>query len=79
VKLGAGSGGDAPSDDKPATITKVQMKDPKGQPRANARVLLTKGGKDGEGRMTVLDENGMLELIGADSYTITFPDDTQAK
>ena len=26
-----------------------------GVPRANARVLLTKGGKDGEQRMTVLD------------------------
>ncbi|MGO9342324.1 MAG: hypothetical protein ACLP6E_07365, partial [Acidimicrobiales bacterium] len=79
VKLGSGSGGDSQASDKPATITKVQMKDPEGKPRANARVLLSKGGKDGEQRMTVLDENGMLELIGDDSYSITFPDDAKAK
>lgn len=79
VKLGSGSGASAQTNDKPATITKIQMKDPTGKPRANARVLLTKGGKDGEQRMTVLDENGMLEIIGTDSYTVTFPDDAQAK
>ncbi|MGH7295830.1 MAG: type VI secretion system Vgr family protein, partial [Polyangiaceae bacterium] len=79
VKLGGGSGATSQTSDNPATITKVQMKDPQGNPRANARVLLTKGGKDGEERMTVLDENGYLELIGTDSYTISFPDDAKAK
>jgi type VI secretion system secreted protein VgrG len=79
VKLGGGSGATSQASDKPATITKIQMKDPQGKPRANVRVLLTKGGKDGEQRMTVLDENGYLELIGTDSYTISFPDDVQAK
>ena len=79
VKLGNGSGGDSPAADKPATITRIQMKDPQGQPRANARILLRKGGKDGEQRMTVLDEKGVLELIGDDSYEVSFPDDKQAK
>jgi uncharacterized protein involved in type VI secretion and phage assembly len=79
VKLGSGSGANSETNDKSPTITKIQMKDPNGKPRANVRVLLCKGGKDGEQRMTVLDENGMLELIGDDSYQITFPDDPQAK
>ncbi|MGH7298492.1 MAG: bacteriophage T4 gp5 trimerization domain-containing protein, partial [Polyangiaceae bacterium] len=79
VKLGGGSAAVTQATDKPATITKVQMKDAKGKPRANARVLLSKGGKDGEQRMTVLDENGVLELIGDESYQITFPDDGDAK
>jgi type VI secretion system secreted protein VgrG len=79
VKLGGGSGASSQTADKPATITKIQMKDSQGKPRANARVLLTKGGKDGEERMTVLDENGYLELVGDDSYQITFPDDARAK
>ena len=79
VKLGSGSGATSQASDKPAKITKIQMKDAQGKPRANARVLLCKGGPDGEQRMTVLDENGMLELIGDDSYQITFPDDAKAK
>ncbi len=79
VKLGSGSGDSAQTSDKPVTITHVQMKDAQGKPRANARVLLLKGGKDGEQRMTVLDENGMLELIGEDSYQLVFPDDPAAK
>jgi type VI secretion system secreted protein VgrG len=79
VKLGQGSGAAAQTSDKPATITKILMKDAQGKPRANARVLLSKGGKDGEQRMTVLDENGYLELIGTDSYSISFPDDDLAK
>jgi type VI secretion system secreted protein VgrG len=79
VKLGSGSGNSAQTSDKPVTVTHVQMKDAQGKPRANARVLLLKGGKDGEQRMTVLDENGMLELIGDDSYQIVFPDDPTAK
>jgi uncharacterized protein involved in type VI secretion and phage assembly len=79
VKLGSGSGATSQTSDKPDTITKIQMKDPQGKPRANARVLLTKGGKEGEQRMTVLDENGYLELIGTDTYQISFPDDKQAK
>jgi hypothetical protein len=79
VKLGMGTGDTSQSVDKPPTITKIQMKDPKGKPRSNARVLLTKGGKDGEQRMTVLDADGNLEIVGEDSYSITFPDDAQAK
>jgi type VI secretion system secreted protein VgrG len=79
IKLASGSGSTSNQDDKPLKITKIQMKDAQGKPRANARVLLCKGGPDGEQRMTVLDENGMLELIGDDSYQITFPDDSQAK
>ena len=79
VKLGGGSGATTQGPDIPQTITKILMKDSQGKPRANARVLLTKGGKDGVQRMTVLDENGYLELIGTDSYTTTFPDDVHAK
>jgi hypothetical protein len=56
-------------------VTQVQMKDSKGNPRANVRVLLIKGD---EQRMTVLDANGMLELIGDDSYQVSFPDDGKA-
>jgi hypothetical protein len=79
VKLGNGSGGGSQTTEKPPTITRIQMKDPHGQPRANARILLCKGGKDGEQRMTVLDENGVLELLGDDSYEVSFPDDKQAR
>lgn len=57
-------------------ITKVQMKDSKGKPRANVRVLLTSGD---EQRMTVLDANGMLELVGDTAYKVSFPDDPKAK
>ena len=60
-------------------ITTVQMKDSQGKPRANARVLLVKGGKGGEQRMTVLDADGMLELIGDTQYSISFPDDPVKK
>jgi len=56
-------------------VTKVQMKDSKGKPRANVRVLLTSGD---EQRMTVLDANGMLELVGDTAYKISFPDDPKA-
>jgi hypothetical protein len=52
------------------------MKDSKGKPRANARVLLTQGGAQ---RMTVLDANGMLDLIGDSQYQISFPDDPASK
>lgn len=76
IKLGSGSGSSAQSDDKPVKITKVQMKDAQGKPRANARVLLTIGGEE---RMTVLDADGMLELTGDDSYQVSFPDDLKAK
>ncbi len=76
VKLGSGSGSSDDAKSDPVKVTKVQMKDSQGKPRANARVLLTKGG---EQRITVLDADGMLELIGDDSYSISFPDDAQAK
>jgi hypothetical protein len=79
VKLGGGSGTAVQTETSSVIVTKVQMKDPQGKPRANARVLLTKGGKTGEQRMTVLDENGMLELIGDAAYQVSFPDDTPAK
>jgi hypothetical protein len=79
VKLGMGRGDTSQSVDKPPTITKILMKDPKGKPRANARVLLRKGGKDGEQRMTVLDADGKLEIVGDETYNMTFPDDAQAK
>ncbi len=79
VKLGGGSGASSQTSDKPVTITHVQMKDAQGKPRANARVLLLQGGKDGEQRMTVLDDQGMLELIGDTSYQIVFPDDPASK
>lgn len=72
VKLGSGSGSSSSSNDKPVTITRVIMKDSKGKPRANARVLLE---KDGEQRMTVLDKDGTLELIGDATYKVSFPDD----
>jgi type VI secretion system secreted protein VgrG len=76
VKLAGGSGSTDQASSKPVTITKVQMKDAQGKPRANARVLLIQGD---EQRMTVLDKDGMLELIGDDSYQVLFPDDAGAK
>ncbi len=76
VKLAGGSGASSQTTSEPVKVTKVQMKDPQGKPRANARVLLTKGD---EQRMTVLDADGMLELIGDASYTVSFPDDGKAK
>jgi type VI secretion system secreted protein VgrG len=76
VKLAGGSGSSSQTTSEPVKITKVQMKDSQGKPRANARVLLTKGD---EQRMTVLDADGMLELIGDASYTVSFPDDGKAK
>jgi hypothetical protein len=79
VKLGSGSGEAASTSASKQTITRVQMKDAQGKPRANSRVLLLKGGPKGEQRMTVLDEDGMLELIGDDSYQSVFPDDPAAK
>jgi type VI secretion system secreted protein VgrG len=75
VKLGSGSGASSQVQSQPVKVTQVQMKDSKGNPRANARVLLIKGD---EQRMTVLDANGMLELIGDDSYQVSFPDDGKA-
>lgn len=79
VKLGPGSGSLSQTNAQPVKITTVQMKDAQGKPRADARVLLVKGGKGGEQRMTVLDANGMLELIGDTAYQISFPDDPVAK
>ncbi|MGA2448621.1 MAG: type VI secretion system tip protein TssI/VgrG [Polyangiaceae bacterium] len=76
VKLAGGSGSSSQTTSEPVKVTKVQMKDPQGKPRANARVLLTKGD---EQRMTVLDADGMLELIGDASYTVSFPDDGKTK
>jgi type VI secretion system secreted protein VgrG len=76
IKLGSGSGSTSQTSAQPVKITKVQMKDSKGVPRADTRVLLVQGGKQ---RMTVLDAEGMLELIGDSSYQISFPDDPQAK
>jgi type VI secretion system secreted protein VgrG len=79
VKLGSGSGSSSQASDKPATITRIQLNDPRGKPRANARILLTKGGQGGEQRMTVLDENGVLELVGDEQYQIVFPDELPSK
>lgn len=79
VKLGPGSGSLSQTTAQPVKITTVQMNDSQGKPRANARVLLLKGGKGGEQRMTVLDANGMLELMGDTQYQITFPDDPVSK
>ncbi len=79
ISLGSGSGSLAPPSTQPVKITKVQMKDAQGKPRANVRVLLTTGGKTGEQRMTVLDADGELELIGDTQYAISFPDDPVAK
>jgi uncharacterized protein involved in type VI secretion and phage assembly len=76
VKLGSGSGSVSQTNPQPVKVTQVQMKDSQGKPRANARVLLTAGG---EQRMTVLDANGMLELLGDTQYQISFPDDPVAK
>jgi type VI secretion system secreted protein VgrG len=76
IKLAAGSGASSQSSSKPVKITKVQMKDAQGKPRANARVLLKSGD---EQRMTVLDKDGMLELIGDTQYQASFPDDGKAK
>ncbi len=76
VKLGSGSGSTASTSDSnadPVKITRVQMKDASGKPKANVRVLLE---KDGEQRITVLDADGMLELIGDASYKVSFPDET---
>ena len=57
-----------------------RVKDVQGKPRANARVLLTKGtDKTAEQRITVLDADGELDLIGDAQYTISFPDDPVAK
>jgi type VI secretion system secreted protein VgrG len=75
VKLAGGSGASSQASSDPVKITKVQMKDSKGKPRANVRVLLTNGD---EQRMTVLDANGMLELVGDTAYKISFPDDPKA-
>jgi type VI secretion system secreted protein VgrG len=79
VSLGQGSGALSSDTVAPVKITTVQMKDSQGKPRANARVLLVKGGKGGEQRMTVLDADGMLELIGDTQYSISFPDDPVKK
>jgi type VI secretion system secreted protein VgrG len=76
IKLAGGSGSSSQASSDPVKITKVQMKDSKGKPRANVRVLLTNGD---EQRMTVLDANGMLELVGDTAYKISFPDDPKAK
>jgi hypothetical protein len=76
VKLGSGSGASSQAQSQPVKVTHVQMKDSQGKPRANARVLLIKGD---EQRITVLDANGLLELIGDDSYQVSFPDDAKAK
>jgi hypothetical protein len=76
IKLAGGSGSSSPTSSEPVKVTKVLMKDSQGKPRANARVLLTKGD---EQRMTVLDADGMLELIGDASYSVSFPDDGNAK
>jgi hypothetical protein len=77
VRLGSGNGDSAQSAAKPAVITRVLMTDSQGKPRANARVRLE---KKGEERMTVLDADGRLELIGDDaSYHATFPDDPVSK
>lgn len=76
VKLGAGSGASSQPSSQQTKITRVQLNDAQGKPRANARVLLTSGD---EQRVTVLDANGSLELIGDASYQISFPDDAGAK
>lgn len=75
IKLAGGSGSSAQASSEQVKVTKVQMKDSKGKPRANVRVLLTSGD---EQRMTVLDANGMLELVGDTAYKISFPDDPKA-
>jgi hypothetical protein len=76
VKLASGGGASSSTTSQPVKITKVQMKDSQGKPRADTRVLLVAGGQQ---RVTVLDANGMLELIGDTAYQISFPDDPQAK
>jgi type VI secretion system secreted protein VgrG len=75
IKLAGGSGASSQASSDPVKITKVQMKDSKGKPRANVRVLLTNGD---EQRMTVLDADGMLELVGDTAYKVSFPDDPKA-
>ena len=70
IKLAGGSGSSAQASSEQVKVTKVQMKDSKGKPRANVRVLLTSGD---EQRMTVLDANGMLELVGDTAYKILVP------
>ncbi len=68
---------------KPGCLTikaQGEVKDVQGKPRANARVLLTKGtGKTAEQRMTVLDADGKLGLISDAQYALSFPDDPVAK
>jgi hypothetical protein len=76
VQLGNGSGKSLQTPADKTIITRVLMNDSAGKPRANARVLLT---KDSEQRMTVLDSEGRLELIGDASYTVSFPDDPAPK
>jgi hypothetical protein len=79
VKMVQGGGSSSSATTAPVKVTKVQMKDGAGKPRANARVLLTTGGPTGTQRMTVLDANGTLELIGDTLYQISFPDDPKSK
>jgi type VI secretion system secreted protein VgrG len=76
VKLGGGSGSTSQPSSQPVKITRVQLNDSQGKPRANVRVLLTSGN---EQRVTVLDANGVLELVGDASFQISFPDDSGAK
>lgn len=76
VKLGSGSGSSSSASTTPTKVTRAVMRDAAGKPRANARVLLD---KDGEQRMTVLDADGALELIGDASYKVSFPDDRVVK
>ena len=64
---------------QPLKITTLQLSDTEGNPLANQRVILRKGGDGGEERVVVLDETGSIDIEGDDPFDIVFPEAPDAK
>jgi type VI secretion system secreted protein VgrG len=79
VKLAGGSGASDQSNDKPPKVTTLEVKDQNGNPLANQRVILRKGGEGGDEQTVVLDEKGKIILKGDDAYDVFVPDVTDPK
>jgi type VI secretion system secreted protein VgrG len=81
VKLGGGGSGPSSQkqQSKPKRISTLKLSDTDGNPLANQRVILRKGGDGGEERVVVLDTNGAIDVEGDDPFDVFFPDTPKAK
>ena len=74
VKLGGGDGASAQASTAKVPPTTLTLADQDGNPLADQRVVLRKGGDGGDERMVVLDAQGAIQIPGPDAFDVSWPD-----